>query len=239
MELVDEPVDQLAVLIHELKHDDIQLLRAVLFLEICWSPRIVLHIFFPSLSTLTRTDLVPAYVRLLRDNEAEVRIASAAIVTNFCWILNPELAIQHIIPCMKELSSDSSQQVRSALASFVMGVVPILGKNATSEHLLPIILSLLKDEFPVVRHKIISKFDQVIQGEKRYFMFKVGISCVILSMIVSIYLVDRICIILDTCPWIHCYHISSYCSAYCNILYMDDIFVSLLVNSLLLFLFIF
>lgn len=48
-----------------------------------------------------RTDLVPAYVRLLRDNEAEVRIAAAGKVTKFCRILNPELAVQHILPCVK------------------------------------------------------------------------------------------------------------------------------------------
>ena len=41
----------------------------------------------------TRSDLVPAYVRLLHDNEAEVRIAAAGKVTKFCWILNPKLAI--------------------------------------------------------------------------------------------------------------------------------------------------
>jgi len=48
-----------------------------------------------------RTDLVPAYARLLCDNEAEVRIAAAGKVTKFCRILNPELAIQHILPCVK------------------------------------------------------------------------------------------------------------------------------------------
>ncbi|GKE46160.1 serine/threonine-protein phosphatase 2A 65 kDa regulatory subunit A beta isoform, partial [Tanacetum coccineum] len=55
----------------------------------------------------TKTDLVPAYVRLLHDNEAEVRIAAAGKVTKFSRILDPELAIQHIAPFVKELSSDS------------------------------------------------------------------------------------------------------------------------------------
>lgn len=47
---------------------------------------------------------MPAYVRLLRDNEAEVRIAAAGKVTKFCHILTPEIAIQHILPCVKVLS---------------------------------------------------------------------------------------------------------------------------------------
>ncbi|KAM0890370.1 hypothetical protein ACQ4PT_027159 [Festuca glaucescens] len=64
----------------------------------------------------TRADLVTAYVRLLRDNEGEVRIAAAGKVTKFCRILTPQLAIEHILPCanlcqlyLQELSSDSSQ----------------------------------------------------------------------------------------------------------------------------------
>lgn len=48
-----------------------------------------------------RSDLVPAYVCLLRDNEAEVRIAAAGKVTKFCRILNSELAIHNILPCVK------------------------------------------------------------------------------------------------------------------------------------------
>lgn len=46
---------------------------------------------------------MPAYVRLLRDNEAEVRIAAAGKVTKFAQILSPELATQHILPCVKVL----------------------------------------------------------------------------------------------------------------------------------------
>jgi serine/threonine-protein phosphatase 2A regulatory subunit A len=76
----------------------------------------------------TRTELVPAYGRLLRDNEAEVRIAAASKVTKFCAIVSPQVASQHILPCVKELSTDSSQHVRAALASVIMGMAPVLGK---------------------------------------------------------------------------------------------------------------
>nr|GEY38935.1 serine/threonine-protein phosphatase 2A 65 kDa regulatory subunit A beta isoform-like [Tanacetum cinerariifolium] len=61
-----------------------------------------------------------AYVRLLRDNEAEVRIAAAGKVTKFSRILGPELAIQHILPSVKH--------VRFALAYVILGMAPVLGK---------------------------------------------------------------------------------------------------------------
>ena len=40
-------------------------------------------------------------MRLLRDNEAEVRIAAAGKVTKFCGIVTPQVAQQHILPCVK------------------------------------------------------------------------------------------------------------------------------------------
>lgn len=40
-------------------------------------------------------------MRLLRDNEAEVRIAAAGKATKFSQILSPELSLQHILPSVK------------------------------------------------------------------------------------------------------------------------------------------
>ena len=56
-----------------------------------------------------RTELVPAFVRLLQDNEAEVRVAAASKVSTFCKIFNNEAVISALLPCIKELSTDSSQ----------------------------------------------------------------------------------------------------------------------------------
>jgi serine/threonine-protein phosphatase 2A regulatory subunit A len=114
-----------------------------------------------SMSRLCRLELVPAFVRLLRDNEAEVRVAAAGKLSAFCKILAGEAVISALLPCVKELSTDSSQFVRTALASVVMELAPLLGKAATIEHLLPVFLALLKDDYPDVRLNIISKLEQV------------------------------------------------------------------------------
>lgn len=106
---------------------------------------------------------MPAYVKLLRDTEAEVRVAAAGKVSAICKMLSADRVISAVVPCVKDLAADSSQHVRSALASVVMEVAPVLGKSATIEHLLPVFLSLLKDDFPEVRLNIISKLDQVNQ----------------------------------------------------------------------------
>jgi serine/threonine-protein phosphatase 2A regulatory subunit A len=73
--------------------------------------------------------------------------------------------LARLLPCVRELSTDTSQHVRAALATQISGLAPLLGKEATIESLLPLFLQLLKDEFPDVRLNIISKLEQVNEGE--------------------------------------------------------------------------
>ncbi|KAK8576425.1 hypothetical protein V6N13_032347 [Hibiscus sabdariffa] len=93
----------------------------------------------------SRTDLVPAYVRLLRDNEAEVRIAGGGKLYELCEAVGPESSRTDLVPAYVRLLRDNEAEVRIAV---IMGVGLVLGKNSTIEQLLPISLSLLKDEFP-------------------------------------------------------------------------------------------
>lgn len=118
----------------------------------------------PPSTLVHRTDLTPHFVRLLRDSEAEVRVAAAGKVALFSKLLVPSGIVQHILPCVRELSTDSSQYVRAALAGVVMELAPVLGKQETINHLVPIFLTLLKDVFPDVRLNVISKLDQVRLG---------------------------------------------------------------------------
>ncbi|KAI1939023.1 protein phosphatase 2A structural subunit [Ophidiomyces ophidiicola] len=106
-------------------------------------------------------DLVPAFVKLLRDTEAEVRTAIAGQIPGFCSLLNRETLLNEIMTGIEDLVSDHSQHVRAALGMQISGLAPILGKDETIHHLLPMFLHMLKDEFPDVRLHIISKLEMV------------------------------------------------------------------------------
>lgn len=110
-----------------------------------------------------RNELVPAFVQLLSDTEAEVRVASAKKVSPFCQFVEVDKIVESILPHVKELSTDSSQYVRISLASVAMQLAPLLGKNETINHLIPVLLSLLKDTCPDVRLNVISNLDKVNQ----------------------------------------------------------------------------
>jgi len=119
-----------------------------------------------------RDELLPSFLKLLRDGEAEVRTAAAFKVTDVTKKIvqlppnedgdnGLDLAVINVIPVVRELVTDPSQHVRAALASNVMGLAFELGVEVTMKEVLELVLTLLKDEFPDVRLNVISKLDKV------------------------------------------------------------------------------
>ncbi|KAJ5130917.1 Protein phosphatase 2a 65kd regulatory sububit [Penicillium bovifimosum] len=106
-------------------------------------------------------DMVPAFVKLLKDTEAEVRTAIAGQIPGFCNLIDRDTLLNEIMTSVEDLVSDPSQHVRASLGTQISGLAPILGKEETIAHLLPMFLQMLKDEFPDVRLHIISKLEQV------------------------------------------------------------------------------
>lgn len=125
-------------------------------------------------SRATRSELLPSFLRLLKDGEPEVRTAAAFKVTHIARrvaaleagsdetdVAGAELLTRDMLPVVRELVRDSSQHVRAALAGNIMGLAPVLGEAATASELLGMILVLLKDDFPDVRLNVIARLDKV------------------------------------------------------------------------------
>lgn len=74
-------------------------------------------------------DLVPSFVKLLKDNEAEVRTAIAGQIPGFCALVERTVLLNDIMGSIEDLVSDSSQHVRAALGTQISGLAPILGKQ--------------------------------------------------------------------------------------------------------------
>eukprot|EP00180_Rhodochaete_pulchella_P003800 Plantae.Rhodophyta-Rhodochaete_pulchella.ctg6870.p1 GENE.Plantae.Rhodophyta-Rhodochaete_pulchella.ctg6870~~Plantae.Rhodophyta-Rhodochaete_pulchella.ctg6870.p1 ORF type:complete len:367 (-),score=63.01 Plantae.Rhodophyta-Rhodochaete_pulchella.ctg6870:221-1231(-) len=116
--------------------------------------------------TPTTEDLLPGFIALLKDGEAEVRTAASFKVADITKrvVATPngvDTAVREIIPVVRELVTDPSQHARAALASNIMGLAPELGMEVTVRELLELVLVLLKDEFPEVRLNVIARLDKV------------------------------------------------------------------------------
>ncbi len=68
-------------------------------------------------------------MKLLKDNEAEVRTAIAGQIPGFCALVDRDALLQDIMPTIEGLVSDTSQHVRAALGTQISGLAPILGKQ--------------------------------------------------------------------------------------------------------------
>lgn len=143
----------------------LQILKG-LFADKSWRVRYMVADRFEKLATaigedVVKRDLVPAFVKLLKDGEAEVRTAIASQIPGFCRLVDRDTLLHEIMSSIEELVTDSNQHVRAALGTQISGLAPILGKDQTITHLLPMFLQMLKDEFPDVRLHIISKLELV------------------------------------------------------------------------------
>lgn len=72
---------------------------------------------------------MPAFVKLLKDNEAEVRTAIAGQIPGFCALVDQPTLLNEIMGSIEDLVSDTSQHVRAALGTQISGLAPILGKQ--------------------------------------------------------------------------------------------------------------
>ena len=72
---------------------------------------------------------MPSFVKLLKDNEAEVRTAIAGQIPGFCALVERTTLLNDILGSVEDLVSDNSQHVRAALGTQISGLAPILGKQ--------------------------------------------------------------------------------------------------------------
>jgi serine/threonine-protein phosphatase 2A regulatory subunit A len=89
--------------------------------------------------------MVPAFVKLLKDTEAEVRTAIAGQIpgmtlqwfivgtrlthSGFCHLIDRDTLLNEIMTSVEDLVSDPSQHVRASLGTQISGLAPILGKE--------------------------------------------------------------------------------------------------------------
>jgi len=112
---------------------------------------------------IARAELTPMLVRLLQDQEKEVRTQAALRVPFVCAELDAAdrqtIINTNIVRHVTDLCSDQSQHVRVAMASVLLDLGPVLGKEKSIEVLVPLFIRLLKDDYFDVRLNIISKLD--------------------------------------------------------------------------------
>lgn len=107
---------------------------------------------------ITTSDLLPSFVLLLQDAEAEVRAAAVKSVAGYCDLVGVSMFVSEIMPMLLLLAQDTAQNVRVSLSTAVMDVAPKLGEEMATTHLVPLIVHFLRDDqIPEVRLNVLEK----------------------------------------------------------------------------------
>ena len=108
-----------------------------------------------------KTIILKAFLKLLQDNEGEVRSMACSKLDDVGEALCKEDNFDKILSCLKNLKSDSLNYVRSSLASNVLSLAPIIGAKKTNEYIFPVFQELIKDEDHDIRMVIIKNLDKL------------------------------------------------------------------------------
>eukprot|EP01066_Platyproteum_vivax_P008293 Platyproteum_vivax@DN3450_c0_g1_i1.p1 len=113
---------------------------------------------------LTTSTLLPsAYVKLLKDEEGEVRITAVMKLDKLCACV-PGPTLRTIVgPHLTKLHQDSSQAVRASLSNVLGAVATHLGQEFTKSNLVELALELMKDTYRDVRLQIVGHIGQICE----------------------------------------------------------------------------
>lgn len=108
-------------------------------------------------------EIVPLHLKLLSDQEVEVRTVAAARIAAVAALSPTQEFLETLIPALEKLTlpREHSQHVRASLAGSVLGLTPIFGAKLTVDHLVSIFLQLIRDESPDVRLRLIGTLGEL------------------------------------------------------------------------------
>jgi len=109
------------------------------------------------------TTIVPLYLKLLSDQEVEVRTIATARIADVAAVNPTKEFLETLMPAMEKLTAprESSQHVRASLAGSVLALTPIFGAKLTVDYLINIFLLFIRDDSPEVRLKLIGTLGEL------------------------------------------------------------------------------
>jgi serine/threonine-protein phosphatase 2A regulatory subunit A len=115
-------------------------------------------------TTVVDAKIVPMYVSLLGDSEAEVRSESASKLVELCSHCSSNLIVTRVLPQLKlQLATESSQHVKGSMAIAVCEMAKKLEQADADKHLIPMISILLKNNSTEVVVSLVTNLGPVVE----------------------------------------------------------------------------
>jgi len=110
-----------------------------------------------------KASIVPLFLRLLSDQEMEVRTIASARIASIAKLNPSKEFLESLMPQMEKLTlpRELSPHVRVSLAGSVLSLTSIFGYQLTADYLMGVCLTLIKDESSDVRLKLIRTLGEI------------------------------------------------------------------------------
>jgi serine/threonine-protein phosphatase 2A regulatory subunit A len=108
-----------------------------------------------------QTQVFDMYVKLLGDQEAEVRSVAVARLPMVCAFRADRTLLNILTPPLNKLAKDDSEQVRCSFAEALTKTCPVFGTALTAESLVQFLLKALRDTSTSVRTKVIANLEHI------------------------------------------------------------------------------
>jgi serine/threonine-protein phosphatase 2A regulatory subunit A len=109
----------------------------------------------------TLASLLPLYVLLLQDSEADVKAMAAKHAAAMTSVVGAAVFAERILPEIKAMAADPSQAVRANLAETVMECLPAVGTAVATLQLVPLVVQFVSDAVTDVRLRVLAGLDKL------------------------------------------------------------------------------
>ena len=116
---------------------------------------------FPNISYQFKQISINIFIKLLEDNEAEIRNACCLKLEEITKLLKKEINFDKILQSLRKIEKDPKNFVRNSLSENIFKICPLIEIQKINEYIFPIFITLIGDENLDIRINLINNLSQL------------------------------------------------------------------------------
>ena len=116
---------------------------------------------FPNINYQFKQMSINIFIKLIEDNEAEIRNSCCLKLEDITTLLKNEINFDVLLQSLQKLEKDPKNFVKSSLSENIFKICPLIEKQKINEYIFPIFTTLINDENLDIRINLINNLSQL------------------------------------------------------------------------------
>ena len=116
---------------------------------------------FPNINYQFKQISINIFIKLIEDNEAEIRNSCCLKLEDITTLLKNEINFDVILQSLQKLEKDPKNFVKTSLSENIFKICPLIEKQKINEYIFPIFTTLINDENLDIRINLINNLSQL------------------------------------------------------------------------------